>query len=110
MELQISCGIFADCGPRRLEIEVILRQLCQWKDVNVLEAEVCEDHVHMFLEIPSKISISSFMRYFKEKNSIMIFKKWRNARYQYRNREFWRRGYYVDTVGKDTKKIAAFIH
>ena len=63
----------------------------------------------MLVEIPHKMAVSSFMGYLKGKSSLMIFEKWGNARYQYRNREFWRRGYYVDTVGKDTKKIAAYI-
>ncbi len=63
----------------------------------------------MLLEILTKMSVSSFMRYLKGKSSLMIFEKWGNARYQYRNREFWCRGYYVDTVGKNAKKIAAYI-
>ena len=96
-------------GNRRLEIGAILRQLCQWKGVEIIEAEVCPDHVHMLLEIPPKMAVSSFMGYLKGKSSLMIFEKWGNARYAYRNREFWCKGYYVDTVGKDTKKIAAYI-
>ena len=96
-------------GERRLDIGGILRKLCEWKGVNILEAEVCLDHVHMLLEIPPKMSVSSFMGYLKGKSSLMIYEKWGNARYQYRNREFWCRGYYVDTVGKNTKKIAEYI-
>ena len=88
-------------GERRLDIGGILRKLCEWKGVNILEAEVCLDHVHMLLEIPPKMSVSSFMGYLKGKSSLMIYEKWGNARYQYRNREFWCRGYYVDTVGKN---------
>ena len=79
------------------------------KGVNIIEAEVCVDHVHMLLEIPPKMSVSSFMGYLKGKSSLMIFEKWGNMRYKYRNREFWCRGYYVDTVGKDTKKIQTYI-
>jgi putative transposase len=63
----------------------------------------------MLLEIPPKMSVSSFMGYLKGKSSLMIFEKWGNMRYKYRNREFWCRGYYVDTVGKDTKKIQTYI-
>ena len=96
-------------GNRRLEIGAILRQLCEWKGVTIIEAEVCPDHVHMLLEIPPKMAVSSFMGYLKGKSSLMIFEKWGNARYAYRNREFWCKDYYVDTVGKDTKKIAAYI-
>lgn len=86
-----------------------MRKLCEWKGVTILEAEVCLDHVHMLLEIPPKMSVSSFMGYLKGKSSLMIFEKWGNARYKYRNREFWCRGYYVDTVGKNTKAIAEYI-
>ena len=96
-------------GEKRQEIGAMLRQLCKWKEVNILEAEVCPDHVHMLVEIPPKISISSFMGYLKDKSSLMIYEKWGNMKYKYRNREFWCRGYYVDTVGKNTKKIQEYI-
>lgn len=94
---------------RRLEIGAILRQLCEWKGVNIIEAEVCVDHIHMLVEIPPKMSVSGFMGFLKGKSSQMIFERWANARYKYRNREFWCRGYYVDTVGKNTKKIKEYI-
>ena len=96
-------------GEKRQEIGAMLRQLCKWKEVNILEAEVCPDHVHMLVEIPPKMSISSFMGYLKGKSSLMIYEKWGNMKYKYRNREFWCRGYYVDTVGKNTKKIQEYI-
>ena len=93
----------------KTDIGKILRKLCEQKGIEIIEAEACEDHIHMLVEIPPKMAVSSFMGYLKGKSSLMIFEKWGNARYQYRNREFWCRGYYVDTVGKDTKKIAAYI-
>ena len=96
-------------GEKRAEIGAILRQLCKWKGVNILEAEVCPDHVHMLVEIPPKYSVSQFMGYLKGKSSLMIYEKWGNMKYKYRNREFWCRGYYVDTVGKNTKKIQEYI-
>ena len=96
-------------GQRRLEIGAILRELCRWKDVNILEAEVCTDHVHMCVEIPPKMSVSSFMGFLKGKSSIIIYQRWGNLRYKYRNRQFWCRGYYVDTVGKNTAKITEYI-
>ena len=96
-------------GNRRLEIGKILRKLCEWKGVNIIEAEVCVDHVHMLLEIPPKMSVSGFMGYFKGKSSLMIYEQWGNMKYKYRNREFWCRGYYVDTVGKNAKKIEEYI-
>ena len=96
-------------GEKRAEIGKILRELCNWKKVNIINAEVCPDHVHMLVEIPPKYSVSSFMGFLKGKSSIMIYEKWGNMKYKYRNREFWCRGYYVDKVGKNTKAIDAYI-
>ena len=87
----------------------ILRELCDWKGIKINEAEICPDHVHMFVEIPPKMSVSSFMGYLKGKSSLMIYEKWGNMKYKYRNRQFWCRGYYVDTAGKNTKKIKEYI-
>jgi len=94
---------------KRKELGEILRELCKWKGVNIIEAEVCPDHIHMLLEIPPKMSISSFMGFLKGKSSLMIYEKFGNMKYKYRNREFWCRGYYVDTAGKDAKKIQEYI-
>ena len=96
-------------GARRLEIGAILRQLCQWKGVNIIEAEACEDHIHMLVEIPPKMAVSSFMGYLKGKSSLMLYEKFPELKYKYRNREFWCRGYYVDTAGKNAKKIQEYI-
>ncbi len=96
-------------GSRRLEIGKILRELCKWKGGGILEAEVCVDHIHMLLGIPPKFSVSSVVGYLKGKSSLMIYEKWGNTRFRYRNREFWCRGYYVDTMGKNTNKIAQYI-
>lgn len=96
-------------GTKRLEIGQILRQLCKWYGVTLLEAEACPDHIHILVEIPPKHSVSSFMGYLKGKSSIMIYNKWGNMKYKYRNRSFWCRGYYVDTVGKNTKAITEYI-
>ena len=96
-------------GEKRVAIGKILRQLCEWKGVNIVEAEMCPDHVHMLVEIPPKIAVSSFMGYLKGKSSTMLYEQFGELKYKYRNREFWCRGYYVDTVGKDTKKIQTYI-
>lgn len=96
-------------GSRKMEIGAILRKLCGRKGINIIEAEVCVDHVHMLIEIPPKYSVSGIMGYLKGKSSLLIYERWGNAKYKYRNREFWCRGYYVDTVGKNTKKIAEYI-
>ena len=96
-------------ADKREEIRDILRQLCEWKGVEIIEGEICPDHVHLLLSIPPKISVSSFMGYLKGKSSLMIFQKFGNMKFAYRNREFWCRGYYVDTVGKNTKAIKEYI-
>ena len=75
----------------------------------MVEAEVCKDHVHMLVKIPPKIAVSSFMGYLKGKSSLMIYEKYPELKYKYRNREFWCRGYYVDTVGKNAKRIEEYI-
>ena len=94
---------------KRLEIGAILRELCRWKGINILEAEVCVDHVHMLIEIPPKMSVSGVMGFLKGKSSLMIYERWGNMKCKYRNRQFWCRGYYVDTTGKNTKKIKEYI-
>ena len=94
---------------KRLEIREILRQLCQWKGVEIIEGEVCPDHIHMLVSIPPKMSVSGFMGYLKGKSALLIFQKWGNIKFAYRNREFWCKGYYVDTVGKNTKAIKTYI-
>ena len=96
-------------GEKKREIGKILRTLCEWKGVKIVEAELCPDHIHMLVEIPPKIAVSSFVGYLKGKSTTMIFEQFPELKYKYRNREFWCKGYYVDTVGKDTKKIAAYI-
>lgn len=96
-------------GEKRLEIGAILRELCEWKGVNIITAEVCSDHIHMLVEIPPKMTVSGFMGFLKGKSSIMIYQKWGNMKYKYRNRSFWCRGYYVDTAGKNDKVIEAYI-
>ena len=96
-------------GEVKAEIGKILRQLCEWKEVKIVEAELCPDHVHMLVEIPPKMSVSSFIGYLKGKSSLMIHERHGNLKYKYGNRSFWCRGYYVDTAGKNAKKIAEYI-
>ncbi|WP_423825638.1 IS200/IS605 family transposase, partial [Salmonella enterica] len=130
-------------GEKRRAVGSILRKLCEWKNVRILEAECCADHIHMLLEIPPKMSVSSFMGYLKGvrileaeccadhihmlleippkmsvssfmgylkgKSSLMLYEQFGDLKFKYRNREFWCRGYYVDTVGKNTAKIQDYI-
>ena len=94
---------------KRAAIGKILRQLCEWKGVKIIEAEACPDHIHMLVRIPPKYSVSEVMGYLKGKSSLMIFEKHANLKYKYGNRHFWCRGYYVDTVGKNTAAIKKYI-
>ena len=96
-------------GEKRVEIGAILRRLCEWKNVNIIEAEVCKDHVHMLVEIPPKLSVAGFMGYLKGKSTVLIYQRFTNLMLKYRHREFWCTGYYVDTVGKNTKKSKVYI-
>ncbi len=94
---------------KRMAIREIFRSLCQWKGVEIIEGEICSDHVHLLLSIPPKMSVSYFIGYLKGKSSLILFQKYGNMKFAYRNREFWCRGYYVDTVGKNTKAIKEYI-
>ena len=96
-------------GKIRAEIGRILRLLCDRKGIEILEAECCPDHVHMLVRIPPKYAVSQIVGYLKGKSSLMIFDRHANLKYKYGNRHFWCRGYYVDTVGKNTKKIKEYI-
>ena len=97
-------------GQLKVDIGKILRSLCERKGVNIISAECCPDHIHMLVEIPQHMSVSSFMGYLKSKSSLMIFDRHANLKYKYGNRHFWCRGYYVDTVGKNEKAIREYIN
>lgn len=94
---------------KRLEVGAIRRELCKWKDVEIIQAEVCIDDIHMLVSIPPKISVSSLMGFLKGKSSLMIYERWGDLKFKNKNREFWCRGYYVDTAGKDAAKIKNYI-
>ena len=96
-------------GQLKQDIATILSALCKRKGVEIIEAEMCVDHVHMLVRIPPSISVSSFMGYLKGKSSLMIFDRHANLKYKYGSRHFWCRGYFVDTVGKNAKKIEEYI-
>ena len=93
----------------RKDIGSILQELCSRKRINIIEAALCPDHIHMLVEIPPKYSISQIMGYLKGKSSLIIFDRHANLKYKYGNRHFWCRGYYVDTVGRNEKKIKEYI-
>ena len=96
-------------GEIKRDIGEILRRLCEQKDVVIIEAEACPDHIHMLVSIPPHISIAQFMGYLKGKSTLMIFDRHAHLKYKYGSRSFWCRGYYVDTVGRNKKAIAEYI-
>ena len=96
-------------GQIKRDIGEILRKLCEQKDVVIIEAEACPDHIHMLVSIPPHISIAEFMGYLKGKSTLMIFDRHAHLKYKYGSRSFWCRGYYVDTVGRNKKAIAEYI-
>jgi len=116
MELQVSYSICTQIsqtsdiyGKIKTDIRQILRKLCEYKGVEIIEAEVCSDHIHMLVSIPPKYSISQIMGYLKGKSSLLIFDRHANLKYKYGNRQFWCKGYYVDTVGRNKKAIQEYI-
>lgn len=96
-------------GKIKVDIGKMLRKLCEIKGVEILEAEACKDHIHVLISIPPKYSVAQIMGYLKGKSSLMIFEKYANLKYKYRNRHFECRGYYVDTVGRNKKVIEQYI-
>jgi len=96
-------------GKIKVDIGKIIRLLSLRKGVEILEAEACADHIHLLVCIPPKLSVSSYVGYLKGKSSLMIFDRHANLKYKYGSRTFWCRGYYVDTVGKNTEMIAQYV-
>lgn len=96
-------------GKIKADIGVILRKLCEYKGVEIHEANACPDHIHMLVSIPPKISVANFVGDLKGKRSLMIFDRHANLKYKYGNRQFWCKGYFVDTVGRNKEAIAKYI-
>ena len=96
-------------GKIKMDIGQMLRKLCEYKGVEIIEAEACKDHIHMLISIPPKYSVAQIMGYLKGKSSLMIFEKYANLKYKYGNRHFWCRGNYVSTVGANRKAIQEYI-
>ena len=96
-------------GKIKSDIGVILRKLCEYKGVEIIEANACPDHIHMLVSIPPKLSVAQFMGYLKGKSSLMIFDRHANLKYKYGNRQFRCTGYYVGTVGRNKKATEEYI-
>ena len=91
------------------DIRDILKQLCAYKGVEIIEGHLMPDHIHMLVSIPPKMSVSSFMGYLKGKSALMIFDRHANLKYKFGNRHFWSEGYYVSTVGLNEATIKKYI-
>ena len=96
-------------GKLRATIGQIIRQLCEYKDVEIIEAHAMSDHIHMLVRIPPKLAVSTFMGYLKGKSSLMIFERHSNLKYKYGNRNFWAKGYFVSTVGLNAETVKEYI-
>ena len=93
----------------RKDIGVILRKLCEYKKVEIIEAHAMPDHIHMLVSIPPKLAVSDFVGYLKGKSTLMIFERHANMKYKYGRRVFWTKGYYVNTAGGNKKAIQEYI-
>ena len=96
-------------GRLRVEIGKILRRLCEYKGVEIIEANACRDHIHMCVSIPPKFAVASIVGYLKGKSAIEVFEKFSKLRRNFRGHHFWARGYYVSTVGLDEAKVRNYI-
>ena len=96
-------------GKLRKDIGAIIRRLCEYKHVEIIEAHAMPDHIHMLLSIPPSISVSDFMGYLKGKSTLMIFERHAQLKYKYGRRVFWAKGYYVSTVGGNKAVIEKYI-
>ena len=96
-------------GKYKADIGEILRELCTWKGVEIIEAHACVDHIHMYVSIPPKLSVSGFVGFLKGKSALILFERHANLKYKYGQRHFWCRGFYVDTVGRNEKAIQEYI-
>ena len=96
-------------GKIKQDVGQMLRKLCEYKGVEIIEGHLMSDHVHMLVMIPPKLSVSSFMGYLKGKSALMIFDRHANLKYKYGNRHFWSEGYYVSTVGLNDQTVAKYI-
>lgn len=96
-------------GKLKAEIGKMLRELCERKNVTIIEANACTDHIHMLLSIPPDQKVSAIMGYLKGKSALMIFERYANLKYKYSNRHFWCRGYYVSTIGHNKNAVQKYI-
>ena len=93
----------------RSDIREIIKDLCKWKGVTIIEGHMMCDHVHLLLSIPPKYAVSDIMGYLKGRSSMMIFERHANLKYKFGNKHFWATGYYVSTVGLNSATVEKYI-
>ena len=93
----------------RTDIRQIIKDLCKWKGVTIIEGHLMSDHIHLLVSIPPKYAVSSFMGYLKGKSSMMIFERHANLKYKFGNKHFWATEYYVSTVGLNSATVEKYI-
>ncbi|MBQ4649949.1 MAG: IS200/IS605 family transposase [Firmicutes bacterium] len=96
-------------GQYREDLREIIKTLCKYKGVEIIEGHLMVDHVHLLLAIPPRLSVSNFMGYLKGKSALMMFERHANLKYKFGNRHFWAEGYYVSTVGLNEETIKKYI-
>ena len=96
-------------GKLRNELRTIVKRLCKYKSVEVIEGSMCIDHLHICLAIPPKYSVSTIVGYLKGKSAMIMFEKYSRLKQNFRGHSFWARGYYVSTVGLDEAKVRKYI-
>ena len=115
MDMQVPYSVYPEISMKsnynqlRKDIREIIKDLCKWKGVEIIEGNMMPDHVHILVSIPPKMSVSSFMGYLKGKSAMMIFERHANLKYKFGNRNFWTTGYYVSTVGINTSTVQKYI-
>lgn len=96
-------------GQLRREVVTVLRKLCEYKGVKILEGKACIDHIHLCISIPPKYAVSTIAGYLKGKSTMVVFEKFSKLKRNFKGHSFWARGYYVSTVGLDEARIRKYI-
>ena len=96
-------------GKLRKELRTIFQRLCKYKGVEIIEGNLCTDHIHICLAIPPKYSVSTIVGYLKGKSAMIVFEKYSRLKRNFKGHSFWARGYYVNTVGLDEAKVRKYI-
>jgi len=96
-------------GQLRREVVTIVRKLCEYKGVKILEGQACIDHIHLCISVPPKYALSTMVGYLKGKSAMVVFEKYSRVKRNFKGHSFWARGYYVSTVGLDEARVRKYI-